>query len=229
MKNVKFNLLMILSICFMGGNTRAEFVPVGVHKDVLLSTITNDWGWGLLYRGDYGVSVPIDNAFFGHGEYIMLGAIQDGSNSLKLLAATTWDSFVTHTFRDETHASNGAEWYNNDRSLGFAGLGDTIMQDIADISDVNPELRLSWHTIAVDSIPEDISYEAGSLLATDILSGYRAGEFLDTTTGWDRVIFTANLSSIPVPAAVWLFSSGIIMIIGLTKNKSQFSMFRSNN
>ena len=70
--------------------------------------------------------------FSGHQDYIMLGAINGDSDTITLLAAVKWSDFITYTADNVTKSLNGAEWYINGDSLGFAGLGDTINQTSAD-------------------------------------------------------------------------------------------------
>jgi len=189
----------------------AAVVPVGVQEDISLTTVTDTWGWDLQYRGDYNLNLSIDTMFGGHGDLIMLGAIKDGSDTIELLAATTWSDFWTYTAKNTTNESNGAEWYNNGGSLGFAGLGDSINQSSADTSSVNANLRLSWHTESnYDQIAQSIQY------------GWRAGETtgLNSSTNWDRIVFTANsadLIATPIPAAAFMFAPALLGFMGLRR------------
>lgn len=207
-------IIIALLLCFNWTIAQASFIPVGVQNDVAIDTVVNDWGWNQIYRDDYGSSVSIDNAFAGHGKYVMLGAIFDNSASISVLAAVLWDDFITYTARNVTHEANGAQWYNNGGSLGFAGLGDSINQNSADTNTTNGNLRLSWHTSG-----------GYSSLANSINGGWRAGNSLglNNSTAWDRVIFTAddiNLSPVPVPAAAWLFGSALLGFFGFSRKKA---------
>jgi hypothetical protein len=135
----------------------------------------------------------------------MLGGIRDGSDTIDVLAAIAWDDFIIQTAHNATHLSNGAEWYNNGYSLGFAGLGDTISQFSADTSGPNERDRLSWHTV-----PQD----AGAP-ATGIYYGWRSGDNLglNESTEWDRIIFTLDTNPVPGPV-VGAGIPGLILACG---------------
>lgn len=72
----------------------------------------------------------------------------------------------------------------------------------------------------------------GTTCSTAIATTYDAGTG-DFTASWSAVVvggpfngqlgqwdITGNVSAVPVPAAVWLFSSGLIGLIGLAKRKA---------
>ncbi len=205
MKSKLFATLMIgFMVLGMAGPVMADLIPVGVQNDVELNTVLNDWGWTIAYRGDYRDNVSL-NTMFGNatGEYIMLAGIQDGSATIDVLAAALKTDVFTYTAKDVTHAANGAEWYCNGGSMGFAGLGDTINQSSADINGSSwrgsPERdRLSWHT--------NSSYSA---LPTSIERGWRSGSNieLNSSTDWDRMVLTYTV--VPVPGAVLLGMLGL--------------------
>jgi len=83
---------LLIAVMVLGGDTaQSGTTPAGVQEDVLLSTIPGIWSGNQIYRDNYNVdSVSIADMFNGHGDYIMLGAIQDDSSTIDLLAATTW-------------------------------------------------------------------------------------------------------------------------------------------
>ncbi len=180
------------------------FLPYGPQNDVALDTVLNDWGWSIAYRGHYGDSVSLDTMFGGAtGEYIMLAGINNATNTIDVLAAALKTDVLTYTAYNTTHAANGSEWYCNEYSLGFAGLGDTIRQYSADVYDawdvgVPERDRLSWHASGdYESIP------------TYINGGWRSGTNtgLNYSTDWDRLVLTSNV--VPLPAGVLLGILGL--------------------
>jgi hypothetical protein len=193
----------------LAGSASAGVVPYGVQNDVPLNTILNDWGWTIVYQGDYGNSESLETMFGGAtGEYVMLAGIQDGSSTVDVLAAAPTSEVFTYTALNATHAANGAEWYYNGSSMGFAGLGEAIQQNSADGYDVwtlgSPERdRLSWHTLG----------GSGST-PTAVDGGWRSGPTLylnSGDTGWDRLVLTYTgdvVASVPAPGAILLGTLG---------------------
>jgi hypothetical protein len=201
--------------------SRADVIPAGIQTDIPLATITGAWGWTLIYRGDYGVfDLPISTAFAGVGTYVMLGAIQDGSSNVALLAAAPTGDVLSFTPRDTTRSSNGAEWYYNAWSMGFAPPGEPIEQGSADILDGN--LRLSWHTgVGLPGFNQN-----PNVAPLDIDGGYRVGDTLglNLATSWDRVIFTLTVSpaaEVPEPASLLLFGIGLAGIAAERRRRSR--------
>jgi hypothetical protein len=179
----------------------AGMIPYGVQNNVALTTVTNTWGWTQIYRDDYGLhGVSYNDMFSGHLDYVMLGGIQDGSDTIQVLAAISWADFNTATAVNSTTTSNGAEWYNNNRSLGFADLGAVITQNSCNNNAVNAQ-TLCWHTNG-----------SNGNVASSINGGWNVGlnTYLNSSTTWDRIIFTANAAPVSEPASLILFGLGLI-------------------
>ena len=179
-------------------------VPFGVQQNIPFSTVTNTWGWTLTYQGTYNQTVALSTLYAGvnPGDYVMYAARPVGSSVITLLAAANEADVRTVTAWNQTTASNGAEWYYNGGSIGFAGAGLTIHQNNADVnssglyggtSDGNGSTRLTWHT----------SGGYGNA-PTSVNGGWRAGETveLNSSTDWERLVFVA--SPIPEPTAAVL-------------------------
>ncbi|MEH6385288.1 MAG: PEP-CTERM sorting domain-containing protein [Colwellia sp.] len=202
MKFIFLKSALLGAILSISNFANAGLIPHGVQEDVSYTDVTNSWGWNLLYRGDYASSINVSSMFSGHQDYIMLGAINGSSNTIKLLAAVKWTDFITHTAQNVTKSLNGAEWYNNGGSLGFAHLGDSIRQGSADTRSENAGKRLSWHTSG-----------GYGTTAISVNGGWRAGSVtnLNNSTSWDRVVFTTNATvDVPEPSTLAIFALGMI-------------------
>lgn len=182
----------------------AAFIPWGVQENVPVSTVTGTWGWQVAYSGTYATfDVPISTVFAGipAGSYVMYAARPVGAQNYTLLAAAPLSDVQTYTPWNTTTTANGAEWYYNGGSMGFAGLGDVISQGSADIKDspndgfagINGNLRLSWHTSA---FPGPFYNQSYALPPVEMEGGWRAGmnTSLNDSTVWERAVLFA-----PVP------------------------------
>jgi hypothetical protein len=208
--------VFFLALCsaLLPGNAQGSIVvPFGPQNDVPLATVTGAWGWTQIYRDDYAVdSVPVATMFAGLGTHIMIGGIRDGSLTIDVLAATTVADFFTHTSEDATHASNGSQWYFNGGSLGFAGLGDTINQNQADINGLGERDRLSWHTNGPGGFIGEYSSPA-----THVRFGWRSGNNtgLNGSTEWDKIVFTGNFDAGVVPEPISFLVWSMLGLVGL--------------
>ena len=187
-------------------------VPVGPQNDVLLSDVTGSMGWTLLLRTDYSnfdIDIASTLASAGANDLIMLGAIRDGSLTIDVLAATTIADATALTPYNTTTTSNGSEWYFNNYSMGFAGLGDTIFQSTADTNGVSERDRLSWHTGGAGA-----GFDQGAgpnVVPIQIDGGWRSGNntWLNGDSGWDKLIFVARSADngvVPEPATLLVWS-----------------------
>jgi hypothetical protein len=210
---IKLLSTMFLVVMILGSfKAHALVIPFGVQNDVALSTVTGAWGWTQIYRDNYSVdSVSIATMFAGVGTHVMIGGIRDGSEMIDVLAATTWADFTTHTNQHVTHTSNGAEWYYNGGSLGFAGLGDTIFQNQADTNGLSERDRLSWHTNGPGGFIGEYN-----VAPTAVRFGWRAGDNLglNGSSEWDKIVFTANLAPVPEPSTWLLMGTGLVGLLG---------------
>ncbi len=198
---------VIAVVCLFNASVDASVIPYGVQTNVDQNTVYNTWGWTIHWTDTYAADNISMSTMFGgldSDDYVMLAAKHENSNEFALLAATTLAELTTHTQRHQTHASNGAEWYYNGGSMGFAGLGDTIHQSSADTNHTNAELRLSWHTHgSYTSSPTALQY------------GWRAGATtnLNSSTDWHRYVLVASqVQAVPEPTTLTLW--GVLAMVG---------------
>lgn len=197
---MQFKKLILIAGMLLSAATgvRADYAPVGVQNDVSYWDVI-DGGWEEVYRGNYGASFSANSVFdlIASGSQVMLAGIARGSETFDVLASATLEEVTQWTSLNQTHTANGAEWYFNGSSIGFAGLGDSIYQTSADIvgaagwgmlpNGVERD-RLSWHS------------SGSSLSNLQIEAGWRSGSNIDlnsTEYGFERVILVKTVSAVP--------------------------------
>lgn len=201
----------VLCLAAASSMASAAYLPVGVVNDVSYNTVVNDWGWSMISSSNYGSGVSIADLFQGHGSYVMIGAMHRDSGIIDVLAGASYADVTTYTAHNTTNTANGAEWYYNGYSMGFAGLGDTIEQWTADVEGMDERDRLSWHT------SQNIDYwnQNVSIAPDFVFNGWRSGDNtgIYTDTDWMRVVFTADsldAHDVPEPATLALFGLGLL-------------------
>ncbi|MBX9713873.1 MAG: PEP-CTERM sorting domain-containing protein [Pseudomonadaceae bacterium] len=188
----------------------ASYTPTGVQNDVDYNSVLNG-GWKIVYQGAYGGSFSISDVFgsIAAGSKIMLAAKNIASSVFDVLAWAGLEEVTQYTAQNQTHQANGVEWYYNGGSMGFAGAGDAIQQNSADINGSTwagtPERdRLSWHTSG--------GYD---VMPTGVDGGWRAGSNieLNDSQDWQRyVLVQDNIAPVPEPETYAMLLAGLAIM-----------------
>ncbi len=221
MKNKMLKAAVAGLVLSLSHVAQAGVVPVGVQNDINFSTVTADWGWTLCHRSNYGSSVSIADMFGTcNGSYVMLAGALSSSNKIDTLAAALFSDVTAYTSVNTTRTSNGAQWYFNGYSMGFAGLGDMISQTTADTAGLNERDRLSWHT----SMSAGYWNQNSALSPLHVYNGWRSGSNYSIYEGteWERLVFTYNApkNDIPEPSTLAIFGLTLVAL-GLRRFKKQ--------
>ena len=188
----------------------ASYTPTGVQNDVDYNSVLNG-GWKIVYQGAYGATTSISDLFgsIAAGSKVMLAAKNIASSVFDVLAWAGLEEVTQYTGLNQTHQANGVEWYYNGYSMGFAGAGDTIQQNSADINGSTwagtPERdRLSWHTSG-----------GYNVLPTAVDGGWRAGSNieLNESQDWQRyVLVQDNIAPVPEPETYAMLLAGLAIM-----------------
>lgn len=208
------NIIITTYIITLSLTLHAAFIPTGIHNDVNIDTVVNEWGWEITHRDSYASTISIEDLFsdFNASDFVMLASVASGSDTFDVLASALLTDVTSVTARHETHVSNGVSWYYNSLSLGFAGENDVIRQGAADFLGLDERDRLSWHT-------NSSLGRAGDITPESLIGGWRSGDnySLNRSTEWERVVLRysvpvqAEVNSTPVSAP----SNLLILIVSL--------------
>ena len=212
------HLLAVAAVAACSAASAASYDPVGVQLNVADSTVFGG-GWQVAFVGDYGTqdnSLAAIMAKIPAGANIMLAAQQVGSTSFALLAEGDVADVTQHTGLNAPHLVNGAEWYWNAYSVGFALAGDSIQQNEADVSGTDSQYRLSWHATV------DGNWQGFDPNATPdyIDAGWRAGNVTGLnsgSTGWDRYVLFQT--AVPESTSSAMMVAGLALVGGLLRRR----------
>ena len=186
--------------------SHATVLPFGPQNDVTLTQVS-DWGFSTCSVVNASTSDessrPVAMLSGCTGDYLMMAMRRVGSTTYDVLAAANYgDVLFESGTGDVTHLANGSEWYFNDNfSWGFAGAGDVVQRDTADIAGWDERDRLSWHT------------------HDNLSAGYRSGANVGVGSGWEKVLLVADaVSAVPEPESAALVGLALAGL-GLTRRR----------
>jgi hypothetical protein len=148
----------------------------GIRQNVPVAEL-EEGGFEQCFAGDYndrGAAVAgiLDAC---DGDVLLIGCRPTGADALTLGAMGARAEVLTDlgNERAAVHNHNGVDWYFSDSySWGFVGEGTGVTRNSCDTANVQPELRMCWHT----------SNAAMS-------SGYRCGATFPRAGAYEKVIY----------------------------------------
>lgn len=190
--------LSTLSLALFCGSVANAAIVSGYAK----ATAASD-GWSVVYQGEYGGTFnygTLLNGITAGSQVALASSSSSNAASYDLFAGTSLSTLQTITAFNSTTFADGAYWYRNDSSVGFAPSS-VISQNSADIYNsssfglfdaAEAALRLSWHTNNGDSIVE---------------GGWRSGltDFLNSDQTWQRYVLVRDGNQdVPEPGSLAL-------------------------
>jgi len=211
-KKIHTKLTMAMVLALSAGAAQAAIIDIAVNGDFETGDFT---GWSQFpgSLGAAGQTIVAGNP----GSAANLNEPNPAANILKQanLLAGSWLGGETVDIQFDLKGSAGAggvffvEFFN-ELSGGGVGPGSGILSVIA-----NPTADWTTYNFATTV---DASATGGITLQFNSTCGADANCFADFSI--DNVSINADVSAVPVPAAVWLFGSGLLGLVGVARRKA---------
>jgi hypothetical protein len=185
------------------------------------NTTINDWVTGSVFQvGESDITVEGLTAVFGltndnTSQYLKIGVYESiGTHSVDLAAGALIGSFDTSTIYSS----------NTKLTIDLAAYSSFVLQS-------NTDYLLVWN--AQPGTPflgekrkgtsdQMINDGTAGVFTGKILSSQDGGSswFSSNQYGFDYASLNGTVSAVPVPAAIWLFGSGLLGLIGISRRKT---------
>jgi len=208
-KNIRTKLAVAMALSLSAGAAQATVVQMAVNGDFEAGDFS---GWDVFPQSGTNVMAAGNGSTYS-GNSTLPGGPADNliKQSNRLAGVIQTGDAITIAF--DVRGSLGVsavtqailfnEWSGGGATPQFFDFGLN--------ADENVWTSYSWNTVA----GPDVS--GGVTLALKTGCGAVDGCFSDVY--FDNVSFTADVSAVPVPAAAWLFGSGLIGLVGMARRK----------
>jgi T5SS/PEP-CTERM-associated repeat protein len=198
------------SILVSGGSTTTFHDDV-IHNGAQFSATA---GSQVVFFGEADLQGPLS----GGGLFWFEGDITPGSSpGLVSVQGDVGLGLASHTIMEIAGLERGAEYdaFSIDGSLWLGGALDVVLYD-AGSGSFTPQLGDSFDLFMADTITGDFD-----LLTLASLGGGLGWQldFLADEIGTTDVLRLSVVSAVPVPPAVWLFGSGLLWLIAISRRR----------